>query len=256
MEPKLRLFSDREALAFSAAHHFLSVGQASILHRGRFMVAFSGGTTPRLLFERLKVTRMRDSMNWDVVHIFWGDERCVPPDDTESNYRMAREALLDALPIPPSNVHRFMTEKPPEEAAVRYEEELQSSFGLLDRASPPVFDLILLGMGSDGHTASLFPGTSVLDEQQRWAAAVYVEKLETWRVTLTLPVLNAARNVLFLVSGESKAQVLQEVLAEKEGVVKYPAQLVQPDSKKVYWFVDEKAAQELISRGPVLHWHV
>ena len=256
MKPKLRLFPDREALAFSAAHYFLSVGQASIMHRGRFMVALSGGTTPRMLFQRLNVTRMQDSLNWDVVHIFWGDERCVPPDDVESNYRMAREALLDVLPIPACNVHRFLTEMPPEEAAQRYQEELQSSFGLLDATCPPVFDLIMLGLGTDGHTASLFPDTSVLEEQERWAAAVYVEKLSAWRVTLTLPVLNAARDVLFLVSGESKAQVLQEVLTAKDGIVKYPAQLVQPVSKRLYWFVDDEAAQVVISNWRVPHWHV
>ncbi|MDX9864790.1 MAG: 6-phosphogluconolactonase [Anaerolineaceae bacterium] len=257
MKPKLRIFPDREALAFAGAHHFLSIGQAAILHRGRFMVAFSGGTTPKLLFQRLRVTRMQDALNWDLVHIFWGDERCVPPDDAESNYRMAREALLDDLPIPAANIHRFLTELPPEEAARQYEKELQASFGLPDTTRPPVFDLILLGMGSDGHTASLFPGTTALDEQERWAAAVYVEKLDAWRVTLTLPVLNAARDVLFLVSGEAKAQVLQDVLAADEEVGKFPAQLVQPGSKRLYWFADcQAAAQVLISRRPQVHWHV
>ena len=256
MKPKLRVFPDRETLAFAAAHHFLSIAQAAILHRGRFMVAFSGGTTPRMLFQRLNRTRMQDSLNWNQVHIFWGDERCVPPDDTESNYRMAREALIDSLPIPASNIHRYMTERPPEEAAQQYQEELQSSFGLVDKDSPPVFDLILLGLGGDGHTASLFPGTSVLKEKERWAAAVYVEKLGVWRVTLTLPVLNAAREILFLVVGESKAQVLQEVLAADEEVMKYPAQLVQPISRRLYWFVDGKAAQALLSRRNLPHWHV
>jgi 6-phosphogluconolactonase len=256
MEEKLRVFTDRETLAFAAGHHFLSIAQAAIMHRGRFMVALSGGTTPRLLFQRLQVSRMQDSLNWALVHIFWGDERCVLPDDIESNYRMAREALLESVPIPAANVHRYMTEKPPEEAALDYQEELQSSFGLGDHSSPPVFDLILLGLGSDGHTASLFPGTSVLKEKERWAAAVYVEKLGAWRVTLTFPVLNAARNVLFLVAGESKAQVLQEILAGNGGDAKYPAQLVQPISKKLYWFVDGKAAQELLSHRNVPHWHV
>ena len=256
MEPRLGIFPDGETLAFAAAHHFLSIGQAAIMHRGRFMVAFSGGTTPRMLFQRLNIPRMQDSLDWDMVHIFWGDERCVPPDDAESNYRMARETLLDDLPIPASNVHRFLTELPPQEAAQQYQEELRAAFGLVDQSIPPVFDLILLGLGNDGHTASLFPGTSVLDQQERWTAAVFVEKLNAWRVTMTLPVLNAAREILFLVSGESKAQVLEEVLIAGDKGVRYPAQLIQPVSGRLYWFVDGKAAQSLISRGRTPHWHV
>ena len=256
MKRKLRVFPDRETLSFAAAHHFLSVGQAAIMRRGRYMVAFSGGTTPRLLFQRLGSPRMQDALDWDAVNIFWGDERCVPPDDAESNYRMAREVLLDHLPIPASNVHRFMTEMPPEEAALQYREELQASFGLPDESTPPVFDMLLLGLGNDGHTASLFPETSVLDEQEHWTAAVYVEKLAAWRVTLTPVVLNAARDVLFLVSGESKADILREVLAGNEGDVKYPAQMVQPASKRLYWFVDSKAAQALIPHKKAPRWHV
>jgi 6-phosphogluconolactonase len=256
MKRKLRVFSDRETLSFAAAHHFLSLGQAAIMHRGRFMVAFSGGTTPRLLFQRLKSPHMQDALDWDLVHIFWGDERCVPPDDAESNYRMAREALIDHLPIPASNVHRFLTEMPPEEAALQYRAELQSTFGLTDESPPPVFDLILLGLGSDGHTASLFPETSVLDERERWTAAVYVEKLTAWRVTLTPVVFNAARDILFLVSGESKAIVLREVLVGNEEDVKYPVQLVRPVSEGLYWYVDNKAAQALVTDEHMLRWHV
>lgn len=256
MAPRLRIFPDRDTLALAAAHHFLSIGQAALMHRGRFMVAFSGGTTPKMLFERMHVERMRDSLDWEQVHIFWGDERCVPPDDAASNYRMARESLLDDVRIPASNVHRFMTEMPPDETAKQYQKELQSCFGLVDDSMLPVFDLVLLGLGSDGHTASLFPGTSVLDEQERWAAAVHVEKLEAWRVTLTLPVLNAARDVMFLVSGGEKAQILQEVLKAKDQVVKYPAQLVQPAAGRLYWFVDDKAAQLLFSPEQAPHWHV
>lgn len=256
MKRKLRVFPDRETLSFAAAHHFLSVGQAAIMRRGRYMVAFSGGTTPKLLFQRLESPRMQDALNWDVVHVFWGDERCVPPDNAESNYRMAREVLLDHLPIPASNVHRFMSEMPPEEAALHYREELRASFGLLDESAPPAFDMVLLGLGSDGHTASLFPETSVLDEHEHWTAAVYVEKLAAWRLTLTPVVLNAARDVLFLVSGESKADILREVLTGNEEDVKYPAQLVKPASKRLYWFVDSPAAKELISRVKERSWHV
>ena len=255
MKRKLRVFPTREELAFAASHHFLSVAQLSIMHRGRFMVALSGGSTPKMMYQRLANPRMQDCLDWNCVHIFWGDERCVPPDDEASNYRMARENLLDLIPIPAANVHRFRAELPPEAAAQEYEDEIRATFGMSAGSPPPVFDLVFLGLGSDGHTASLFPETTVLDEQERWAAAVYVDKLSAWRVTLTPSVLNAARDVVFLVAGEAKADVLQTVLRKEDAPKIYPAQLVQPKLQDPYWFVDSAAARKLTGRAQDQHWH-
>lgn len=255
MKGTIRVFPDRETLAFAAAHYFLSVGQAAIMHTGRFMVALSGGSTPRLLFQRLAVPRLQDALEWERVHIFWGDERCVLPDAPESNFRMARETLIDYLPIPEANVHRFMTELAPKEAALKYVEELQTSFGLSAGSPPPSFDLVLLGLGGDGHTASLFPGTDVLGELEQWVAALYVEKLAAWRVTLTPVVLNASKDVLFLVSGRGKAKVVKEVLCGVRRPEDLPAQLIQPVSNNLHWFIDSPAAEELFLRSKERRWH-
>ena len=248
MEDNVVVFPDLEELIDAAAEHFLSVGQAAILHKGCFSVAFSGGTTPRHLYQRMTFPRMQDSLDWNFVHIFWGDERCVPPDHVESNNRMAREALLDYLPIPAENVHRIMTELPPQEAASQYEDELKDFFGLGLEGKPPKFDLLLLGMGSDGHTASLFPHTAVLKEDQGWVVAHYVEPIAAWRVTLTPVVLNAAHDVLFLVTGEEKARVLREVIKGPYQPEVFPAQLLQPASGNLHWFIDEPAARDLIPK--------
>jgi 6-phosphogluconolactonase len=255
MKRKLRVFPDREELAFAASHHLLSVGQAAINHRGRYMVALSGGSTPKMLYHKLAAPRIQDSLNWERVHIFWGDERCVPPDDEASNYRHANESMLAKLPIPEGNVHRWKTELPPEEAARLYEDELRDTFGLAADSPPPVFDLILMGLGSDGHTASLFPGTDALDEKERWAVAVYVEKLSAWRVTLTPVVFNAARDVVFLVAGEGKADVMQTLLLKEDAPMKYPAQLIQPSIQDPYWFVDSAAVSKFAGRSKDRHWH-
>lgn len=247
MKGKVIVFPDLDYLTSAALEHFLSVGQAAILHRERFMVALSGGTTPRILFQRLTIPRVQDSLDWSRVHIFWADERCVPAHHAESNYRMARELLLKHVPLPQENIHRVLTELGAEGAARQYEEELAATFGVEAGGAKPVFDLVLLGMGSDGHTASLFPGTKVLEEQERWAAPVYVEKLSSWRITLTVPVLNAARVVLFMVTGTDKAQVIHEVLLGPEQDSKFPAQLVQPASGNLHWFLDKQAGAELPS---------
>ncbi|MBM2841757.1 MAG: pgl, partial [Bacteroidetes bacterium] len=176
------------------------------------------------------------------VHLFWGDERCVPPDDPESNYRMVHEALLRHIGIPPENVHRIKGELDPALTAREYEEEIRRAFGVNENAIPR-FDLILLGLGEDGHTASLFPGTSALQEKQRIVTEVYVEKLESHRITITLSVINNAFHVFFLVSGKSKAQILGAVL--NESPVSYPAQLVRPVAGELQWLVDQDAASQL-----------
>jgi 6-phosphogluconolactonase len=190
------VLADREEISRAAAERFVTLAKDN----ARLTVALSGGSTPRRLFEVLAEPAFCDRVPWAQVHLFWGDERCVPPEHSASNYRMAREALLDRISIPEENIHRIRGELHPAQAAALYEAEIENDLGT-DRA----FDLVLLGMGTDGHTASLFPGSKALEERERKAIPVFAEHLGSWRVTMTLPVLNRARHVLFLVSGASKA---------------------------------------------------
>ena len=224
-----------------AAEMFVEQARRTVPVRGRFSVALAGGNTPQRTYELLAGAPYRSGVDWSHVYVFWGDERCVPPDDARSNYRMTRTALLDHVPIPASNVHRIRGELPPADGARDYETVLARHFG----AEPARFDLIFLGLGTNGHTASLFPGTSVLHEQTRRAAEVYVAELDMWRVTLTAPVLNAAAVVAFLVSGADKADVLREVLFGPRAPDRLPAQFVQPVAGEIRWLVDRAAASRL-----------
>ncbi len=232
----LRVLPDAGALARAAADEVLRAAQAA---NDRFTLALSGGSTPKLLYQRLAGADFAARLDWPRVHLFWGDERCVPPDDPASNYRLARETLLDHLSIPPANVYRISGEREPAQAAADYDRRLRGFFGGLPR-----FDLILLGLGDDGHTASLFPHTPVLTERDRYAASSTAPVPPIHRVTLTLPVINAAARVLFLVSGEGKAAILRRVL-EDEYPDTLPAQLIQPADGEVIWLVDESAARLL-----------
>jgi 6-phosphogluconolactonase len=232
---------DPDALALAASEMFIEAAAQNLSQRSVFTVALAGGSTPRRTYSRLASPGVRSRVEWSRVHIFFGDERCVPPDNPASNYRMAAEGLLDSVPLPAGNVHRWRAEGDPELAAAAYELELRRVFRT---AEPPRFDLLILGLGENGHTASLYPGTAVLREQRRWTAAQYVEVLETWRLTLTLPVINAARLVLFLVEGAGKAATLGRVLAGPYEPDVLPAQLVQPGAR-VYWLVDSAAAAQL-----------
>jgi 6-phosphogluconolactonase len=229
---------DSDAVADEAARRLAEIAQKAIASRGRFTMALSGGSTPRLLFERLSQEPYRSGMAWDRVHLFWGDERCVPPDDPGSNYRQAHQAWIAHVPIPSAQVHRVPGEWEPEQAARQYEETLRrfSGGGMLR------FDLILLGLGADGHTASLFPGSTTLEERERWVLAVAAEYegRPAHRVTLTLPILNAGRQVLFLVTGKAKAEIVRAVLQGPGEQL--PAQKVQPTAGEVVWLLDEEAA--------------
>lgn len=236
------MLPDPGRLAAAAAQHFIAIARRAIRKRGRFAAALAGGSTPRGTYQALADSRQSEAVEWSRVQVFWGDERCVPPDRPESNYRMARETLLDHVPIPTDNVHRIQGELAPERAAVSYQAALREFFtapGIAPR--PPRFDLILLGMGADGHAASLFPGTRALQEEKRWVVAQYVEKLDRWRISLTLPVLNAAANVIFLVSGSEKAEALREALAP-DGSPELPARMVNPANGELLWLVDAEAA--------------
>lgn len=210
-----------------------------------YSVALSGGSTPQGFFSRLAADPYRSQVDWSSIHVFWGDEREVSPDHADSNFRMAKEHLLDCVPIPPDQVFRMEGERPAAEAAVRYEDVLQRAFSLKNKEVVPRFDLILLGMGPDGHTASLFPETSVLKGAKRWVAAPWVEKFHTHRITLTPLVINAARQILFVVSGSDKAQAAQAVLEGTFQPSQYPAQLVDPVQGEVIWLMDREAASQL-----------
>ncbi|GBC81565.1 6-phosphogluconolactonase [bacterium HR10] len=242
---ELLICRDAEELALRAAMCFVELAEEFIARNGRFCVALSGGSTPRGLYARLASPPFRERVIWSKVHLFWGDERCVPPDHPESNYGMVERELLTKVPIPPANVHRMPGEKDPEEAAVEYAHTLRTFFGLA-ACELPAFDLVLLGLGEDGHTASLFPGTDVLHERTEMVRAVSVEKLGVSRLTLTAAVFNHAANVIFLVSGERKAAVLREVLLGEEQPDRLPAQLIAPTRGQLLWIVDRDAAREIV----------
>jgi len=234
----VRVYGGPEELSRAAAGEFAAKVGEAIEERGRFAVVLAGGSTPKAMYEVLA----RDyvgRIDWSRVHVFFGDERTVPPDHDDSNYRMANETLLDHVSV--GSVHRMRGELPPDEAAEAYEEELRTFFGAED---VPRFDLILLGVGGDGHTASLFPETSALEVHDRWAVANPVLKLDTTRITLTVPVINEARTVLFLAAGEDKAEALEKILEEDADPRAYPASLIQPPNGPE-WMLDQSAASLL-----------
>jgi 6-phosphogluconolactonase len=239
----IRIYSDLDTLSHGAAELFVSRSQQAVQEKGRFAVALSGGHTPQRTYEHLSEPPFRDRVPWDAVHIFWGDERCVPTDHEASNERMTRQALLDHVPIPSSQVHAIRCAGRPREAAAAYEAGLRDFFG----EKPPQLDLVFLGLGENGHTASLFPGTAVLKETQRWAAEVYVREQDLYRVTLTAPVLNQARVIAFMVTGAAKARVLKEVIESPPETLRFPAQLIRPTEGELEWLIDQEAAR-LLSR--------
>lgn len=238
---EVKVLADGDALNRAAMEEFARCAKSAIAVNGRFCVALSGGNTPRSVNAELAAD-YKDRLPWDKVYIFFGDERHVPPDDPQSNYRMVRESLLSKVPIPKENVHRIPAELPAQAAAVQYEMDLRTFFHL-SAGSWPRFDLIFLGLGDDGHTASLFPGSPGLEEHSRLVIANSVEKLETERITFTYPVLNHASEIVFLVSGKAKAQTLKAVFTSPPG--SYPAQAVQPENGKLLWLVDRDAASLL-----------
>jgi len=240
--PRVQVFDDAEAVARGAAERFVELGQAAIDARGCFSVGLAGGSTPKRTYELLASEAYREQLNWSKVHIFFGDERCVPPDHSESNYRMANEALISRVSIPPPNVHRINGLGDAVANASLYEDELRTFF---NAASWPRFDLVLLGMGDDGHTASLFPGTKALAERQAWVVANWVEKVGAFRITLTAPAINHAANIAFLVTGATKAERLLEVLRGALDPEKLPSQLIQPLDGSLFWLVDKAAAGRL-----------
>ncbi len=240
--PNLQIFADAGEVAHAAVLRFIELARESAQARGRFCAALAGGSTPKRIYELLASDEFNTQLDWSGVHIFFGDERCVPPDHADSNYRMASEALLSRVPLPEQNIHRMRGEGDAVANSRLYEDELR---GVFDGENWPQFDLVMLGMGDDGHTASLFPSTNALDVQAAWVTANWVEKFDTFRVTLTAPAINHARHVMFIVTGASKAERLQEVLYGERDEHRLPSQLIQPDEGALVWFLDEAAAAKL-----------
>ena len=234
----VHVYDSSEEFAEAAAREFAAKAEEAIEERGRFAVVLAGGSTPETMY-RILARDCIDRIDWSSVYVFFGDERSVPPHHEDSNLKMASEVLLDHVPV--ANVHRMRGELPPEEAAEAYEEELRKFFQTEDG---PRFDLILLGIGADGHTASLFPETPALEVHDRWVVANPVPRLGTTRITLTVPVINAALAVYFLVEGEDKAEALREVLEGDDDPRAYPAKLIQPPGGP-NWMVDQSAASML-----------
>jgi 6-phosphogluconolactonase len=239
---KLQIFDTRGDLFQAAAQEFATRAENSVKDHGRFCVALSGGSTPKGLFTQLATGGAFPNIPWDKVFLFWGDERHVPPDHADSNYRMTKESLLSKVPIPSANVFRIKAETEDAGAAAgEYEQTLKICFGLRS-GELPRFDLVLQGMGSEGHTASLFPGSPALEEQGRLVVAPWVEKFNTYRISLTFPVFDNAACVLFLVAGKDKAPALKDVF---ENPGNLPASRIRPTHGELLWFVDRDAASAL-----------
>lgn len=245
----IAIYPDLDTLSQQAAQYVVRTASESIAARGRFTLALSGGTTPRKLYTLLGSEPYSSQIDWQQVHIFWGDERCVPPDNPDSNYYMAQEVLLSKIPIPALQVHRMPADQPGRDAASQsYTAEMQRVFGT---QGIPVFDLIQLGMGPEGHTASLFPHQASLRETQRLVMPVSVPKPPPDRLTFTPPLLNAARNILFLVTGSDKAEALQAVLEGEYQPEEYPAQIVRPPDGEVVWMLDKAVAANIHINKPM-----
>lgn len=238
---KLNIYPDFESLTYAAVEMFVELANQSIRKRGRCSVALSGGGTPEPFYRALAEPANQARILWEQLHLFWGDERPVSPADPESNFYMAREALIGPVEIPQENVHRVPAEMDVRLAAFSYEETLRDFF----EGEWPRFDLVLLGMGEDGHTASLFPESAGLNEEHRWFIANYAPKRETWRLTLTKHAINAGREIWVLVRGASKADKLAEVLTGKQAPRANPIQLIRPADGELVWMVDQAAAQKL-----------
>lgn len=242
-----RVSEDPTALSHAAAQHFVDCARTAVEARGVARLAISGGSTPKATFKLLAdpAQPYRAAMPWERLEIFWVDERCLPPDHPDSNYRMTRENLLDHVPIPPEQVHRMQGELDPEEAAAKYESELRNHFRL-EGAQGPVFDLLALGMGDDGHTASIFPHTEAIHEMMRLVVANHVPQQKyNWRITLTWPVIIEAHDLFFLIAGKDKADPLHRVLQGPFDPETLPSQLIQPRNGKLLMLLDRQAASLL-----------
>jgi 6-phosphogluconolactonase len=246
---EIQILDNSEAVSRTAAEMLVNLVLETLKTNDSFAVALSGGSTPKTMFSILAGDEtFRNRMPWDRIHFFWGDERHVPPDHTDSNYRMTHESMLSRVPVPSENIHPVRAENPDAgKAAEEYEQALRDFFKL-ERGQLPCFDCVFLGMGTDGHTASLFPGTKALQERERLVVSNWVDKFQSYRITMAAPVLNNADMVIFLVSGEEKAEPLRAVLEGEKQTDLFPSQLIEPTHGKLLWLVDQAAARKLSQR--------
>lgn len=244
--PDIRIYSDSQAVAEAAAEFILEMGREAVRAKGRFFLALSGGTTPETLYRVLASPAFTHRFDWTRATFFFSDERCVPPHDSRSNYALADKALFAPLHIPPSQIYRMAGESgEPQAAASEYEQQLRLATNTVPSV-PPSLDLILLGLGEDGHTASLFPGSPTLRDHRRAIAATQSPKDPPHRLTMTLAAINKASVVLFLITGSGKAEVVRAILDPKtEAEQQFPASLVKPEKGRVIWFLDQAAAAKL-----------
>ncbi len=238
-QSQVKIFPDFPALSNEAAKLFVKLSTASIKKKKSFSVALAGGSTPRKLYQLLALPEYKEQIPWSGVHLFWGDERCVPPSHPDSNYRMVQEILLTKVQIPSENIHRMPGEIDPEKGARIYDQELREFFA---GEGAPHFDLVILGLGKDGHTASLFPSNPSLKEEDRFVVPVDSPEAKHKRLTLTYPVINQAKTILFLVAGEEKAEILSQVFQKEKNSELIPAHGVKAVNGELYWFLDERAA--------------
>lgn len=236
--PQRRIFDSVPEFERETAGEIVRLVSEANRERNGCRLVLSGGSTPRGVYRQLAAEPLRTLVDWSRVHVFFSDERCVPPDDSRSNYGMAQRELLSAVGVNPDHVHRMKGELPPEAAAEEYEEVLRRAAGP-DRS---LFDVTLLGVGEDGHTASLFPASDVLHETSRWVCAVYVRQLESWRISLTFPCINTSRNVLILAAGEAKAHIVHQALAAKGPSADTPVTMIQPAQGHLTWMLDKQAS--------------
>jgi len=241
LQNKIRIFDTEDELTEAAAVFIMNTAKHAVDTRGRFVISLSGGHTPEKLYARLVKPPFHDEMPWSKTFVFWGDERCVPSDDKQNNAHMARTLLLNHVDISSSNINPIPVDMPPAGAAKDYERTIKNLFG----EEPPRFDLILLGLGENGHTASLFPNTDVLSEHNHLVKEVFVPEQKMFRITMTADLINLACNIIFLVQGEGKSEILKAVLTDSQPFDKYPAQLVKPVNGNLFWFIDKKAAMLL-----------
>jgi len=238
-EAHVQVFPTPAALSYGAAEKISSVLSAAHMRGGVVSLVLSGGSTPRVVYELLASQGYQKRIDWSRLHVFWGDERCVAPESPESNYRMAHQALLREVPIPPHHIHRIRGELPPAEASRAYEVELHNVYGMAPGGIPHL-TLVLLGIGEDGHTASLFPGSTAIGETQRLVAETFVQRLTTWRVTMTFPLLNQAELILFLVTGPTKAAIIRSVYRDERPDL--PAARIARRRGETLWYIDRDAA--------------
>ena len=240
------IVSDLDDMSVRGATHVTEIIERAVQDRKKCMIALSGGSTPRKLYERLATPEFVSRIPWESTYWFFGDERHVPPDHDDSNYKMASDSLLSKVPIPHGNIYRIMTEKPdPPSIAAQYELTIMKAFNLAP-GELPVFDLMFLGIGTDGHTASLFPRSEALQVTKRMATANNIPETEDWHVTMTFPVINESKNILFLVAGEDKAEALRQVLEEQSNPEEFPAKLVRQKRGFQLWLIEKSAAALLM----------